>query len=344
MKTFSIQIFVTLLMNVILFGITESASAQQNSPPPPALPKTETKPSAFVLPGQQGIRRALIICGHPGDDDHQAMYAKTIADLQKTLIENYNFPTDEIRVLSGTGEDEDDTAVVLKTQKPATREEILAQVTELKKVLEPDDSLWVIVLGHAHYDGGRAWLNLPGPDLHEYDFRDIFEDIPCREQVFFMTTSVSGFFIKPLSRKGRVVISATEADREVNETVFHESLANVLESLPTKKENDLNQDGFVSLFELYIAVTRSIAQSYVDDELLSTEHALLDDNGDGRGTELQIDYLTEEQGGRATETSKPPGIQPKTDGYQADSLKLAPVVIPKPEPKTQKKETKVANR
>ena len=70
------------------------------------------------------------------------------------------------------------------------------------------------------------------------------------------------------------------------------------------------------------AVTRTIAQRYADDMQLSTEHALLEDNGDGRGSELQIDYLTEELGGRAQEGVKPPARLENADGHQAAAIEL----------------------
>ena len=53
------------------------------------------------------------------------------------------------------------------------------------------------VLGHAHYDGKNSWLNLPGPDLNQAEFANLFAPVQCTEQVFFMTTAASGFFVKP---------------------------------------------------------------------------------------------------------------------------------------------------
>jgi hypothetical protein len=138
--------------------------------------------------------------------------------------------------------------------------------------------------------------------------------LEAREQVFFIGIPASGFYIKPLSAKKRVVISATEADLEVNETLFHLSLADVLANPPEPAEFDVDHDGNRTLFDLYIVLARSIAKRYADDELLSTEHAMLDDNGDGRGTELQIDYLPVEQGGRAKEGKRPPPIRENADG------------------------------
>jgi hypothetical protein len=161
------------------------------------------------------------------------------------------------------------------------------------------DAVWVIVLGHTHYDGRNSWLNLPGPDLNQNDFAKPFADFKAGEQVFFLTTSTSGFFIKPLAAKNRVVISATEADFETNETEFPQELVRVLTAPPAAKEFDIDADGTATLFDLYLNVTKNLAQSYADRELLATEHPLLDDNGDGKGTEVQTDYLPESLGGRA---------------------------------------------
>jgi hypothetical protein len=56
--------------------------------------------------------------------------------------------------------------------------------------------------------------------------------------------------------------------------------------------------------------------------LLATEHARIDDNGDGRGTELQADFLSEELGGRLTADRKPPSSI-SGDGAAAQTIFLA---------------------
>jgi hypothetical protein len=72
--------------------------------------------------------------------------------------------------------------------------------------LAPSDALWVFVLGHGHYDARQSWLNLPGPDISHVEFGQLFAKVACQEQVFFITTPCSGFFIKQLSQPGRIVI------------------------------------------------------------------------------------------------------------------------------------------
>jgi len=84
----------------------------------------------------------------------------------------------------------------------------------------------------------------------------------------------------------------------------------------------VDEDGASSLFDLYVTVSRNLAESYSSNELLATEHPLLDDNGDGRGTEVQIDFLTEEQGGRAKRGGKaaPRKLSITGDGGIAKSI------------------------
>src|SRR5579863_10378923 len=85
-----------------------------------------------------------------------------------------------------------------------------------------------------------------------------------------------------------------------------------------KSISDLN----LTLFDLYIAVARNVVDRYIKGEFLPTEHALLDDNGDGRGTELQIDYLTEAQGGRFKEGTPPRPRKENADGALAARIPL----------------------
>ncbi len=273
---------------------------------------------------QSGTKRALILCGLPGDKAHRKPFAETVEKLRETLISKYGFDGPSVHVQFGGPIAEGEGPVLSGVRGQSTREEIEAEVADLRKVLKPEDTLWVIVMGHAYYDGKHSHFNIPGPDIHEQEFGKLFADLAAREQVFFITIPASGFYIKPLSAKGRIVVSATEPDLEVNETDYAKSLAEVLASPPPASEFDVDRDGNLTLFDLYIAVARNVVDRYIKAEFLPTEHALLDDNGDGRGTELQIDFLTEAQGGRAQE-GKPPRLPKENgDGALAQRISLTP--------------------
>ncbi len=278
--------------------------------------------TARDLKSEVAVKRALIVCGLSGDAAHHKLFAESVTKLHDGLTKQLGFAASEVQVLFGDEPIESDTEL-LKVAPRSTRAELERAAAGLREKLQADDTLWVIVLGHSHYDGKHSWLNLPGPDIQQLEFAKLFADLKAREQVFFMTTPTSGYYIKPLSAKGRVVITATETDWETNETEFPHELARVLSAPPAAKEFDIDEDGSITLFDLYVTVARNLAQSYLERELLATEHPLLDDNGDGRGTEVQINFLTEEQGGRA-KAKKPSNIPMNStgDGRVSKSITL----------------------
>jgi hypothetical protein len=238
------------------------------------------------------VRHALILCGHPGDAEHVKSFTETVRKLGDGLTRTIGIPPERQHILFGAERPKD----LPRATGPATREAVAAKVAEVRKNLHPEDGLWVICLGHGHHDGRQAWWNLPGPDISAAEFGKLFTDVVCREQVFLMTMSLSGYFMAPLSRHDRVVITATEADAETNETTFPAVFAQFLSGGLNLAEHDVDGDGKLSLFDLYVVVAKQIAQNYASDELLATEHQQLDD-GDGVAREPQNAYLPEEQGG-----------------------------------------------
>ena len=162
----------------------------------------------------------------------------------QALTERYGFAGSDVLVRFGTEKESADGPSYFGARGLSNREGIAADVELLRKKLSADDTLWVIVIGHAYYDGRHSHLNIPGPDLDEREFGKLFEGLKSREQVFFITTPASGFYVKPLAASGRVVIAATEADQEVNETLFPHALA---EELATPSEGiDRDKDGKIS--------------------------------------------------------------------------------------------------
>lgn len=242
-------------------------------------------------------RRALILCGLSGDADRHKQFVETIGRVRDGLTGPLQFAPTDIEVLLGDEPADGDPDWAAAATR-ATQEGIEERLRHLRERTRAEDAVWVFVLGHSHYDGRNSWFNLPGPDMTQVEFAKLFDGLAACEQVFVITTPTSGFAIKSLSAKGRVVITATEADWETNETEFPHEFARLLANLEAEENLDADKDGRLSLFDVYVTTVRNLAQSYLDRQFLATEHALLDDNGDGRGTEVQIDFLTVDQGGR----------------------------------------------
>ena len=93
-------------------------------------------------------------------------------------------------------------------------------------------------------------------------------------------SSASGPFINELSAPGRVIVTATRSGNEQNYSRFGVYLAESIND-PTV---DLDKDGQISLLEAFLAASNRVVRFYREDNRLVTEHALIDDNGDGLGT------------------------------------------------------------
>ena len=272
---------------------------------------TDAVPVADKSGPSAGRQIAVVLCGHPGDQEHLELFRASVEKIRTGLSAHYQFQPENIHVFMGedpggedTGESVPAVEVPEKTgslpaTKPATKEVIAAELLTLKSQITINDRLFVIVIGHTYFENNLAWYNLHGPDVQQKEFAELFQGIPAKEQVFFVTIPCGGYYIRTLTGPGRYVISATESDLEINETLCPHILADMFSAAPMT-DWDLDSDKRISLFEFYIALCRGVADRYIDETLIATEHALLDDNADGKGSELQQHYLTEDQGGLPT--------------------------------------------
>jgi cyclophilin family peptidyl-prolyl cis-trans isomerase len=218
--------------------------------------------------------------------------------IRSALIEKFGFEESNIRIQFGRDE-EDPEPDQWKTDGRATKDELLKEAEQLVANTTDDDTAWVFLLGHTYYDGSTVFFNVPDIDIQHQEFTSSFEKLKG-SSVFFICTPASGHFIKGLSQKNRIVITATEAEWETNGSIFHIHLSKTLASILPTPEFDCDDDGTVTLVDLYIKTTRDMVDAYLGGEtpLYPTEHPNFDDNGDGKGSELQANFLTPEQGGQ----------------------------------------------
>jgi hypothetical protein len=154
--------------------------------------------------------------------------------------------------------------------------------------------LWLVLIGHGTHDGREAKFNLRGPDVSDAELAEWLK--PCKGPLAVVNcSSASAPFLNRLSGPGRVVVTATRTGAENNFARFGEHFsASVVDPAA-----DLDKDGQTSLLEAFIAASHKVEEYYKAEGRLATEHALLDDNGDGAG--IPADWF---QGTRATKAAK----------------------------------------
>jgi hypothetical protein len=240
-------------------------------------PRSDAQSRPVAETSSPGPDRALIVVGLPGDAEHETLFRETVNAWQKWLTGPLRFPTGSVRILTAA------TGTAEAGEQTATLESIRREVSEIRTKLAPAGRLWVMFLGHANLREGHVYFHLPGPDLRDDECGALFQDIPCREQVFWITTAASGAFLPALSTPGRIVITATQGEQETNETEFPHALAEVCGREP--KSLDQDGDGTISVLDVYLQTIQVVEARYHADKRVATEHALIDDNGDHSGTE-----------------------------------------------------------
>jgi hypothetical protein len=162
---------------------------------------------------------------------------------------------------------------------PATNELVAFEAALTSEATNGTDELWIVLVGHGTWDGKEARFNLRGPDLTATRLNELLK--PATRPVALVNcASASAPFMKVLAHTNRIVITATRAGAEENYARFGTFFAQALASAGA----DLDKDGQTSLLETFLAASRQVGEFYKSEGRLATEHALLDDNGDGLGT------------------------------------------------------------
>src|SRR5688572_7988427 len=216
-------------------------------------------------------KHAVIINGAGGEAEYAKQFEQWTTQLSSVLSERYGFDSKQIKVL---------------TEKPAgatagraTAEEVKNTFVALKSQLDANNILFVFLIGHGSYDGKESKFNLVGPDLSATEYNALFSALPTRRVVVFNMASASGEFIKSLAAKGRIVITATRSGQETNATRF----AGFFIAALNATDSDTDQDGHTSVLEAFVYANRLTEDFYKRAGRLASEHALIDDNGDGVG-------------------------------------------------------------
>ena len=209
-------------------------------------------------------KSAVIIVGAGGEPEYAKQFETWTTELRSALADRFGFDAKNLSVLPN-----------------AKATDVRDTFTQLKSRLNTNNVLFVFLIGHGSFDGKESKFNLVGPDLAASEYNVLLSSLPTKRVVVFNMASASGEFVKSLSAKGRIVITATKSGQETNATRFTGFFIAALKAT----DADTDQDGHTSVLETFVYANRLTADFYTRAGRLATEHALLEDNGDGVGHE-----------------------------------------------------------
>jgi hypothetical protein len=216
----------------------------------------------------------LVIVGLAGDPEHGALFHKWGTALVDAS-EKVGIAPAQVTYLG------DAKAGGARVTGPATREQITQAFGAIAKAAAPDDVVYVVLVGHGNYDGKAARFNLPGPDITAAEFSGMLRKLPARNVVFVNTASSSGPFVEELSAPGRTIITATRSGAEQYTPLFGGYFVEAF----TSEAADADKNKRVSMLEAFLYAKGEVTRAYEREGLLATEHAMLDDNGDKKGSQ-----------------------------------------------------------
>lgn len=219
----------------------------------------------------------IVVTGIAGAPEYEAIFAQRSARWRRA-------GKTANAIVHSIGEEEPNE------QSDKERLQSLLEIEAQKK----ERTLWIVLNGHGTFDGKKGKFNLRGRDVSAKELAKWLET--CQRPLAVVNGfSASAPFIQALSRTNRVILSATKSGYEMNYSRFGGYFSESIDN----PEADLDKDGQVSLLEAFLTATHNTEEFYSLNGRLASEHAILEDTGDQRGTEA--DWY---QGVRAVKKTK----------------------------------------
>jgi len=227
-----------------------------------------------------GARYAVIIGGPGGLENFTAKYLEQTQRLYELLTNRFHYDPKNITYLFGDAAG--DSAAI---DGAADADNVRASMARLAQVMTEQDGLLLFMIGHGSFDGTWAKFNLLGPDLTDLEYARMLARLKAKNIVIINMSSASGPFISKLSGSNRIVITATKSGRQYHETTFADFFLDALSS----EAADADKDARVNVAEAFAFARAKQDEWYAEKRRLRAEHPLLDDNGDGHGSQFIAD-------------------------------------------------------
>ncbi|NNF38791.1 MAG: hypothetical protein HKN71_08990, partial [Gemmatimonadetes bacterium] len=216
----------------------------------------------------------LVVVGIGGDAEYRERFLEWGTTLRTAAMERYGLPAERAVLLA------EEPSMSDAISGESRRESLEAEFGALAARTGPDDRVLVVLIGHGSFRGTDANFNIPGPDLPASDLKTLLDALPTSRVAVVNTASASGPYVESLAAPGRTVITATASGGERNETQFGGFFVEAWAG----DQADLDKNGAVSLLEAFQYARTETARFYEERNLILTEHALLDDDGDAEGS------------------------------------------------------------
>jgi hypothetical protein len=204
----------------------------------------------------------VTVAGLGGEADYEQRFASLASEMDKLLKGSSGAV--QVHTLYG----------------PATSRKAVADVmAQVAGRATRDDSFVLMLIGHGSFDGQDYKFNLPGPDISAIELATLCDRVAASRQLVVNMTSASGGAIPAMQKPGRAIISATKSGSEKNATIFARYWVQAMRDAAA----DADKNDVVTALEAFRFAGRQTTAFFETQKRLATEHAVLEDTGQGEG-------------------------------------------------------------
>lgn len=209
----------------------------------------------------------IVVGGIGGERDYSEKFARWSMDLVNAARHRLEMPREHIVYLAESMQEGADGE--------SRKTDIQAAIERVAGRAEPDDTVFLVLIGHGTARGDRVLFNIPGPDLGASELDAMIAPHDELRWVIVNGSPSSGPFVRPLAAPNRIVITATTNAMERFHTVFPEHFI----AAYARPGADSDKNGRVSVLEAFTFALRGVERSYQEAGKIQSEHAVLEDIG-----------------------------------------------------------------
>lgn len=219
---------------------------------------------------QPTVMKVLIVSGINKDPEERQAKDRAVLGMRRFFAEQAGVAPQNLHVLVGPN------SFVADPSGSSTAENVRAALAQLASEVKPSDRFVFYYTGQANIVGEKLRFNVPGPDFTQEDLTVWLAEVKADTRIVILDCPGGGLAVKPLSRKGTMVICGARSDQ-----MYSPQFSKYFVPALTENGSDEDKDGKISLLEAFRRTAEQVDAFYRERDLVKTENPILDDNGDG---------------------------------------------------------------
>ena len=216
----------------------------------------------------------LVITGVAGDEEHAKQFHNWATRFIDAAKKKDGVLTDDTIYLA-----RQDRARSRANRGRSTKRDIEKAFADLAAKAQPNDEVFVLLIGHGSFDGKMAAFNLPGPDLTAADYARLVGKIQRSASCSSTPTSSSGGFLQALAGTRAHDRHGDQDRRRENEPRFPQFF---VEAYNDRRGRSRSQWPHLGGRGVRVRARRRSSSAYQKAGTMLTEHATLDDGSEGK--------------------------------------------------------------